>query len=104
MNDVKHTPGPWRIEHGLIKGASDVQTNGKLRNMLGISSASYSEIVCDIHGNIELEAPQANARLIAAAPDLLEVCILAHDVLATSDDWPQLVTYLYAAITKAKAI
>lgn len=73
MSEAKHTPGPWRIEHGMIKGASDVHTNGRLRNALGISSASYSDIVCDIHGDIDLAAaPLANARLIAAAPELLE--------------------------------
>ncbi len=67
------TPGPWEIVRNRIVGSEAVHTNG-LRNPFGIRSASYSEIVCEIHGDLSLEAPLANARLISAAPDLLQAC------------------------------
>src|SRR5262245_5036653 len=62
MNESKHTPGPWE------NGPFDV----------------YSKADIEDGGNIVCEAPQdwedsmyrweANARLIAAAPELLEAC------------------------------
>ncbi len=67
------TPGPWEIVRNRIVGSKAVHTHG-LRNPFGIRSASYSEIVCEIHGDLSLEAPLANARLISAAPDLLQAC------------------------------
>ena len=76
----KHTPGPWRIERGgghqrpSICGSEDIHTNGFERNELGISSASYSSRVCEIHGDLELMGPMANAMLLSAAPLLLAAC------------------------------
>lgn len=51
---------------------------------------------------VALETDMANARLIAAAPDLLEALCLAHDYLAGNgwDDDPRLDT-IRAAIAKA---
>ncbi|KKN09845.1 hypothetical protein LCGC14_1042480 [marine sediment metagenome] len=58
---MSHTPGPWkavRLTHGWIIGP---QPDG----------------VCTIHNNTNgsgFDQKTANARLIAAAPDLLEAC------------------------------
>ena len=63
MSSVKHTPGPWKVnadEYG---------------NVLGVRAANDATI-CQINWMIRkrggLQA-EANARLIAAAPDLLAV-------------------------------
>jgi hypothetical protein len=56
----KHTPAPWEVVRGQIHGPAC--TNG-----LGVP------ILCDLHSWSQ-DAPQegeANARLIAAAPELL---------------------------------
>jgi hypothetical protein len=78
MSEIEITPLPWRQEGRLITGAGVVHTNGRLRNSLGISSATYSEIVCEIHGAIELPAPSANAEYIVRAcnayPKLVKAC------------------------------
>jgi hypothetical protein len=58
----KHTPGPWAIEntnHGIRLTYSD----GMLRSHV---ADLFTAALCEEHGNLE-----ANARLIAAAPDLL---------------------------------
>ena len=77
---VGHTPGPWQIKCGAIVGKSGV-------NVAGASIAPpYDEFA-------------ANARLIAAAPDLLAVCmeILEHG----TDDWDARMKTLRAAIARA---
>lgn len=53
----EHTPGPWTRDHGLIRGEGGTQ---------------IALVAWDI---------EANARLIAAAPDLLAALETAHDIL-----------------------
>lgn len=73
--NTEHTPGPWRIGNGSfiisdhpapgITGSDDVQYYG-------------GHLICE-------SVSQANARLIAAAPDLLEalkVLLFAFEELA----------------------
>ena len=57
---VKHTPGPWRI---CYDGRIDGLNGDEICSGLGFES--YKEFQDD-------KEAQANARLIAAAPDLLE--------------------------------
>ena len=71
MTESKHTPGPWNIGWGLVWNAARGITSRvsgeawKWKNKDGFESES-----------------KANARLIAAAPDLLEAC---EDALASLD-------------------
>lgn len=94
----KHTPGPWRV------------TEGRRID----SGRGYSTAIADVwaHGEGADDAPstgeaEANARLLAAAPDLLEACKEAVAVANMSDedkptlddiDWAR----LRAAIAKAE--
>ena len=66
MVEAKHTPGPWRWSD--VHRASD---GGYTWSLIG--QGGYGILSCDGEGN----SPQGigdydNARLIAAAPDLLE--------------------------------
>ena len=78
MSDAKHTPGPWVIL--LDDDAIEIVGNADER------SVPVADIMLDEHTSF---APQmieavANANLIAAAPDLLEVleqCFLMKTVL-----------------------
>lgn len=71
---MKHTPGEWHLSHSPV-------TARKLSNRLGFGRYYKSvknrlsiggTIISTAYGNIAEEA-EANAKLIAAAPELLEV-------------------------------
>ena len=59
MSGAKHTPGPWRVDPDF---PSDVQTADGLREICNPSPSDATD-----------EELLANARLIAAAPDMLAV-------------------------------
>lgn len=86
--DAKHTPGPWQVNHGDQFQVCDA--DGKVRGCSPIAT---------MHGSASEK--RANARLIAAAPELLEVAqlILAEDLL---DFLPEEYVFrVRAAIAKA---
>lgn len=75
---VKHTPRPWSIHWGTAQGGSghhivDGTDHGELSRIATVL----------FHDDAEGET-NANARLIAAAPDLLEALQSAHDALLVS--------------------
>jgi hypothetical protein len=79
---AQHTPGPWTASHiGEIRGSADRQTVAYVRGPSATSAA--------------------DARLIAAAPDLLD---MARKALAawTGDGPPIDLDDLRAAIAKAE--
>lgn len=109
-NEKKHTPGPWKVRNGgghkypSIVGTEAIHTNGRARNEVGISSASYSEEVCEIHADLSLPGPEATARLIAAAPELLEALKYASDyplAMAQNEGFASEVRALLAKATGA---
>jgi len=65
MSDTKHTPGPWRVEDD-VQGCKNIfaGTDAFATVHADRDSVAYT------HGIDEAE-DAANARLIAAAPDLL---------------------------------
>lgn len=72
-----HTPGPWVVWEGhaeVFAGPAKSNTPGMIRGTRGIVANCES----DDFGENEDEQ-EANARLIAAAPDLLEAlrCLLS---------------------------
>lgn len=78
---AKHTPGPWGISHGGLPGDSGfsvVSRNADAENVKVTAECWPCTIVSEDHRR-ELFA---NARLIAAAPELLESlasCVEALD-------------------------
>jgi hypothetical protein len=92
----KATPGPWQIR--------SKQDGDKVhRSVVGRHDRWGHPIVCDLSGSIDDEA---NANLIAAAPDLLAACKAARTYLdhVDTDDWPPaLDAILTAAIARAEA-
>ena len=67
---VKHTPGPWEIGTGWIFHKSDERMAG--------SGAPLREEVCRV---LVTPIGDANARLIAAAPSLLEASEILNSEL-----------------------
>lgn len=94
----KHTPGPWTIDLGNVIKASD-------------SRESIAMIRWFIADSFDETEGQANARLIAAAPELLEageqVVELIEHLIATgympAGDWATL-QVMKTAIAKAKGL
>lgn len=89
---TKHTPGPWRVKHKAKLGWAGVLTQ-------------EGDIIADIDvdGQDFREPEQAldDARLIAAAPDLLT----ALEAMVRSDSWADADVKMVnarAAIAKAK--
>lgn len=62
----KHTPGPWHVSRG---------TNDVVAGTKHICIASLGVPVGQADLEARLETMRANAQLIAAAPELLDVCI-----------------------------
>jgi len=62
MKKLKHTKGKWEIE-----------SNKSFFRILGKSNIKYT--IADVYNVNGMEENEANAKLIAAAPDLLEACI-----------------------------
>ena len=52
---INHTPGPWEVVNSEIHSAD--------------------EVIAEVYILDGFRADEANARLIAAAPDLLEACL-----------------------------
>ena len=87
--NVKHTPGPWSVEIDHHNNAPEYIRANADGEMYDLAS-----VLCDETGNAT-----ANARLIAAAPELL-ACLL--DVLDADGDLDAMDFNRYrAAITKA---
>ena len=73
-DNTKHTPGPW------VVGTTDKTLIGGLR---GFSYSNIAQtIVIPAHGHKKHAIAEANARLIAAAPEML-----AALTRLANDDW-----------------
>ena len=70
MTNTKHTPGPWEYANGIIQ---ECQQNG---NIAKVKRTLASINTFGISG----EEVEANAKLIAAAPELLDALINFHEM------------------------
>lgn len=81
VHDVVHTPGPWRVDETVALGAYGVWTDGECMRQ-----------VCRVYNGVDDSLPRqerdANARLIAAAPELLEALqVLWKEVAESGNGW-----------------
>lgn len=86
-NKTKHTPGPWAYSVTEISGTSEPVITKCTIN-------AQNETVVTLTGSQE-----ANARLIAAAPELLAACIHARKMI--DPKYKALITELGNVIAKA---
>lgn len=89
MSAAQHTPGPWRIQ-GHDGDVKIIDSKG--------------EALATVHCMYGVDDPEghANARLIAAAPELLELALLAAEVGCHERAVDFLRDKARAAIAKAK--
>lgn len=79
MSKVKHTPGPWQVCAGFIK---TYYPSDALIVNAGTRTSDVAWVPCRYEDLPEMDVTQrANAALIAAAPDLLDACIAALEVI-----------------------
>lgn len=101
---MAHTPGPWRANRFSITAAGSVDTySGTVWGCI-----AYAE---ELYDNSDLEGRQwstsgdreANARLIAASPDMLEALeALAEEVEEYELGNPNVLRKARAAVAKAR--
>ena len=107
MSNGKHTKGPW-----TLKPSSDPETPGDWE--INSCGRPWSAIAVAGAGSLGArtvtpEEAEANARLIAASPELLEVCYqaLAYLQAGVTDHnkaaYNQALAYLQAGVTDSEA-
>ena len=87
----RHTPGPWAIQRGNSSNP-----------MVGTDAVSVAEVLDDVYPDVAEQ--EANARLIAAAPDLKAVCerlVFLDTMNATAEDFRRLKCAAVDAVHKA---
>ena len=79
MSDANHTPGPWTIRPGTPPPLFSIQhTDGTMLSDDGYLETIPKEV------RVGTACGEANAALIAAAPDLLEGCERSLDFVRHS--------------------
>jgi hypothetical protein len=95
-----HTPGPWTVAPGWIKEGYSyrVETVDSFTGKPAKAGSPATSPVCNVHAKAIAGMAEANARLIAAAPDLLAALksINLNDLTRESD------AKVRAAIAKAE--
>jgi hypothetical protein len=84
----KHTPGPWRV----VDSWNDYM----------VESQNGEEIIWQDGPHHTPAIKEADARLIAAAPDLLDALVMVLDDPNALDGRPRTYEIVCAAIAKAK--
>lgn len=83
VTNTVYTPGPWEVDDIGAGRAFSVRAGDERHAVAFTNSAAMSKHACKngIHGDAE---QRANARLIAAAPELLEACEMLRGWISTS--------------------
>lgn len=73
MSEIKHTRGPWTMETMRPNTLGPAWINSKDRRLIADCGQIVSLTNHGFCGRVEVEEIEANARLIAAAPDLFSI-------------------------------
>lgn len=99
MSEPKFTPGPWKISTSLSGEEAAIIDSE--------SGAQFSGSVCQLFKQLRSKDPEgeklANAKLIAAAPDLLKVAVEALDFICAHNHYvaADIMTKLQTTIERA---
>ena len=94
----KQTPGPWQVDGFAVTGP------GWVRSLNETGQPLKSEPVCRVTAKDDEAVDRANARLIAAAPDMLEALKAFMELANDDTNSTDLHIHLYnVAEAKAKS-
>jgi len=99
MPPVGHTPGPWQLE--LNNHPDEIGDHNYSLFTNGYEFGKYNDE--SLSAGFDSSTPAANARLIAAAPELLEACQQLVYVLARLPIGDPLISDAHTACKKARA-
>lgn len=81
---AQHTPGPWFASFRIWTGGSTTRDDGGCFQILDHETESAANVLCSRNPWPERAGEmRANARLIAAAPELLAACNRALSMLGS---------------------
>ena len=72
----KHTPGVWKVSHSTGQTYVEVHTNRIVDHSAMTRQRVLSDIIAEVLPISDDQTRIANAKLIAAAPELLDMCKL----------------------------
>lgn len=107
--EAKHTAGPWKVQRTITGESEAVEmtghnSDGDTKFAVFVEAPAY--VLAGVSGTGKAEC-LANARLIAAAPEMLEaleaILPLLDSDCASVQDWQEEAKLVRAAIIKAKA-
>lgn len=103
-NETKHTPGPWVVEPTIIEHPSAAYVTPDRQDGRPYGGPICTLQDCEHIGGITVDECKANARLIAAAPDMLEAleALLGAVPPHVLKKWPNITKKARAAIAKAE--
>ena len=99
MNQSQYTPGPWLQSHRKAIGGYSTEVYTPDGEVIA-TVAWYPRRLNETTTGTDREA---NARLIAAAPELLEALQLYMDAVRNTKDKPTLMSAIKSADNKARA-
>ena len=98
----KHTPGPWKLEpYDSCLAGDDFQWGGIWAGPVMLDGIDYGQPAYATIKPETLERMEADARLIAAAPDLLDALLMVLDDPDALDGRPRTYECVRSAIAKA---
>lgn len=86
---TQHTPGPWRVE---------INHSDETDGAFYVRAGAFNLCKLDTNDSVQDEA---NAKLIAAAPELLRALTLLHELACKSGLRDETIAIAYDAIAKA---
>lgn len=107
-NKTKHTPGPWHLGGAIITGADDVFVGIAIFPPPIYGGKVHESRTSDTRGPKYFDESNANAALIAAAPELLEAVNKALEFIEQRMEaefhinCSEVTDSLYKAIAKAE--
>lgn len=109
MKRPKHTPGPWTCKRRVVERIVRIYGPEEIRYEDG-QPTHWEPVLAGLDAlDVKITEQEANARLMAAAPELLEACQEASEFLhddpndESNFELRNLCTRLRAAIKKAES-